>query len=105
MPFNENSRQFTPSTPFVKPKLIEAGSPEERFQRHRCRFFRVAFDLEQHNFIAGFVAWKINNHRLMKEHEAWELERQLERGEVRPIQNPPARGRGEDHDPPPLVCH
>ena len=87
MPFDEYSRQFIPSTPFVKPKLIEAGSPEERFQRHRCRFLRVPFDLEQHNFIAGFVAWKINNHRLMKEHEAWERERQLERGEV-PEANP-----------------
>ena len=33
MPFDEYTRQFTPSTPLVKPKLIEAGSQEERFAR------------------------------------------------------------------------
>ena len=82
MPFNEYTRQFTPSTPFVKPKLIEAGSQEERFARHRCRFAGIPFDLNQHNVILGFVAWKIYNHRAMKEHDAWERERQLERGEV-----------------------
>jgi hypothetical protein len=53
MPFDEYSRQFTPSTPFVKPKLIEAGSPEERFERHPSRFAGVPFDLKEHNAIAG----------------------------------------------------
>ena len=82
MPFKEHSRQFIPSTPPVKPKFIEAGSEEERFARHRCRFAGIPFDLKEHNFIAGFVAWKIYNHRAMKEHAEWERERQRECGKV-----------------------
>ena len=49
--------------PFIAPKPIAKGSQEERFARHRAKFEKKTFDLDQENRRALFAAFKVWHRR------------------------------------------
>lgn len=67
MPINLQDGQFVPSTPFVPPEPICPGTDEERFERHRCRFLGLPFDLDLHNRMRAYAAYRRWHHRTQLE--------------------------------------
>ena len=59
---NKNSGQGEVE-PFVAPKPIAKGSQEERFARHRAKFAKKIFDLDQENRRASLAAFKVWHRR------------------------------------------
>jgi hypothetical protein len=49
--------------PFVPPEPIVAGSEQARYARHRAKFAKQTFDLEQENRRASLVAFKVWHRR------------------------------------------
>lgn len=45
--------------PFKAPAPIAPGSDSERFAKHRARFKKVKFDLDQENKMTGLAAFKL----------------------------------------------
>jgi hypothetical protein len=49
--------------PFVSPKPIAKGSQEERFARHRAKYAKQTFDLDQETRRAALTAFKVWHRR------------------------------------------
>jgi len=54
----------------IKLGRIRAGSPEERFARHRYRFAGLKFDLAKHNGAVGYNEWKRQQYTDARERNA-----------------------------------
>jgi hypothetical protein len=59
MPLDQYSLQIVCQSTFEKPSLLQKGSIEAEFEKHRARFARQPFDLTEENRRRGWAAFKV----------------------------------------------
>jgi hypothetical protein len=59
MPLDQYSLQIVCQSTFEKPSLLQEGSIEAEFEKHRARFARQPFDLTEENRRRGWAAFKV----------------------------------------------